>query len=595
MPLPILWQDAARRLLTDGALRGAHELAALLEESRPGNRAAQYDLSKGTGDLSLAEIEQGERLYVLQRPVDVADARGRYIRCPHCRHSHRTVSLRELSGRVDHPLRIFFVLWLLRTLAGGSARVGQHEYTVEEIARLVADADVRMVPVSSHYAQAVTAMASQLRLGYSDTAALHNILCGLCFCCGELRMEGEMPTLYPVDAFALLSRAPPCTSLRLPALRWDVRRLTGVSLLFLAVARLVHSPSAISSPVPELRCVFSLTPANADILDPVVMRSRSTVTALFALFSVLRCYTPGCSIRQSSDRSPVPGLSEEALGALVDNLAEVETVAGTLAALCRFELMSGGLDAEDVAAMLQARDRMPRGPPRNDLTRFLSTSVVPAAPELAVYPNRELDGDPRYSLVVSFPAGRGYRLGPRVEWAHASAVASAKATVTAADDAFPALRAVEQSDSADPSGRIDFRGLGFCSGSLNLDFAVPDDIPFADLRIDPGIFPMISKAPILTRKGSRTAWRVLFPPRRVLTEMVLSISRYMGGINRVVLQHILRFLNVCDLWSPVCVEDYVDWLFAMATRTAPGTHCHPIQYVTADLSYPAVYIPVFPE
>ena len=452
-----------------------------------------------------------------------------------------------------------------------------------------------MVPVNPHYVQSVTSLASQLRLGYTDTAILHNILRGLCFRCGELRMEGEIPTLFPVDAFALLSRAPPCTSLRLPVLRWDVHRLTGVSVLFLTVARLIHCPTTLPFPVPELRCVFSLTPANAEILEPIMLRNRPTAAALFALFSVLRCYTPGCSIRRTFDSSPIPGLSEGALNDLLDNLAELETVAGTLAALYRFELLSGGLGSEEVVAMLEARDRIPRGPLRNDLTRFLSTSVVPASPQCAVYPGREPSVDPRFSLVISFPAGRGYRRSPRVEWAHASAVVDAEATATAADDAVPALMAVGGLDAVDPSGRIDFQGLGFCSGAMNLDFAVPNDIPFADLRIDPGIFSMISKAPILTRAGRRTAWRIHLPPLRVLNDMVLSISRYMGGVNGVVLRHILGFLRVSDLWSPICVEDYVDWLFATATRTEPGLHCHPIQYVTADLSYPAIYIPIFSE
>ena len=132
----------------------------------------------------------------------------------------------------------------------------------------------------------------------------------------------------------------------------------------------------------------------------------------------------------------------------------------------------------------------------------------------------------------------------RVEWAHASAVVDAEATATAADDAVPALMAVGGLDAVDPSGRIDFQGLGFCSGAMNLDFAVPNDIPFADLRIDPGIFSMISKAPILTRAGRRTAWRIHLPPLRVLNDMVLSISRYMGGVNGVVLRHILGFLRV---------------------------------------------------
>ena len=580
MPPPTLWQDAARRLFADGALCGVQDLVSLGADSEPGHRAAQYDLSTGAGDLSPAELGQGERLYVVQRPVEVADADGRYYRCPHCRHSHRTLSLRELSGRVDHPLRIFFVRWLLRTL-----RLGQHECTLAEIARLVVDADIRMVPVSPHYAQAVTAMASQLRLGYADNAALHNILSGLCFRCGELRMDREIPTLFPVDAFALLSRAPPCTSLRLPAVRWDVSRLTGVSVLFLTVARLVHDPVTVPSPFPEPRCVFSLTPANAEILEPVMVRNRPTALALFALFSVLRCYTPGCSIRRSFDNSPVPGLSEGALHDLADSLAEVETVAGTLAALYRFELVSGGLGPEEVGEMLDTRDRVPRGPPRHDLTRFLSTSVVPAASDLAVYPGRDPSGDPRFSLVISFPAGRGYRRVPRVEWAHTSA----------ADDAVPALRAVEHSDSVNPSGKIDFRGLGFCSGAMNLDFAIPNDLPFADLRVDPGIFSMISRAPILTREGRRTAWRILLPPRKVLTGMVLTISRYMGGPHGVVLRRILGFLTVSDLWSPICVEDYVDWLFALATRSAPGAHCHPIQFVTADLSFPMTYVPVFPS
>ena len=221
--------------------------------------------------------------------------------------------------------------------------------------------------------------------------------------------------------------------------------------------------------------------------------------------------------------------------------------------------------------------------------------MVPAASDLAVYPSRAVSNDPRLSLVVSFPAGRGYRRVPRVEWAHASAVADAEATAAAADDAVPALRAVEQSETVNPSGKIDFQGLGFCSGSMNLDFAVPNDLPFADLRIDPGIFSMISKAPILTRGGRRTAWKIFSPPRKGLTEVILAISRYMGGPHGVVVRHILGFLNVSDLWSPICMEDYVDWLFALATRPAPGAHCHPIQFVTADLSFPMIYVPVFPE
>ena len=95
--------------------------------------------------------------------------------------------------------------------------------------------------------------------------------------------------------------------------------------------------------------------------------------------------------------------------------------------------------------------------------RFLSTSVVPAASDLAVYPSREPSGDPRLFLVVSFPAGRGYRRVPRVEWAHASAVADAEATAAAADDAVPALRAVEQSEAVNSSGKIEKRRLQRCA------------------------------------------------------------------------------------------------------------------------------------
>ncbi len=581
-----LWEEAARTILNGEITRDSVNLFVLARNSVPGRRAAQFEMSEGVSLLNPAELLHGERLFVLQRPSQPSPTEGRVYQCVHCAESHCTATFRVDSGRMDHPLRVFFIQWLLQTLSGSIDRGDPAHYTLSEIQAVAIFAKIRMVPVDVHYAQVVVTLASQLRLNYAETAVLHDILHSVCFKCGELRATAHiLPTVVQTDAFALMTRAPPCTSLWLRGVvRWTVRRLSGVSVLFLAIARMVHESVSATTAGRDPVCVVSLTPGTAELLEPLMRTNRSSLVALYALFSLLRCYTPGCGIRPNRDNSPIPGLSDVVLRELEGDLADVETVAGTLAALYRFRLLSDSVTPEAVRSLLSASGRANRAFPHYSLLEFLGADIYPAVSDHAVWPKQPADNGRRLSLVVSFPVGSDQHRPIECRWGHAlSPEASADETAITADNAVPALRAVPQGHG-DASGLVDFSGLGLWSGSMNLDFVTAPGESVHSLRIDPGIFSMISRAPLLTFGGSRTLWDVAGPPRRVIFETILSVARYMGAVNRMVITRILFCCNISDFWSRVCAEDYVDWIFALATNM-PDSHCHPIQFATADLGY----------
>ena len=590
-----VWQDAAHRLFEKGILRTAVDLDALARDSFPGDEQGQIALSTGLGSLTAAEVAHGIRLSVVQPAALPGEPHSSVWQCEHCRRTHGCISAPVApQGRVEHPIRIFVVRWLLKVVTAGTIPSGEFDYTLDEIVAAAAAALIMMTPVDPHFTQGVTVLASRLRLSYVQTAEVHSLLHYLCFACGELRLYRGVPTASPVDAFAIMSRGSPCSEL--PTGLWargenmGQRVFAGVSLVFLAISRLIHHSASVSARTSVPHCFFRLSPASTSILEPFLESSRASMHAVFALFSLLRCYTEGCTLVSTPDRSPVPGLSETVLTALEADLATVETIAGTLAALYRFGLLAEAPEPEMVVSML--RDARPlRGPPWTNFLAFLGTQVAPVCSELSVYPNREM-AVPRLSLTLSFGIGMAREIEPDLVWAHADPGRD-RVTRDTADNAAPALCAVSRG-AAMAAGVIEFGGLGFGSGSVNLDFAVPPDLPIHDLRIEPAIFSMITRAPLLTRGGTRTHWEIAGPPLAVLLQAIMAINRAVCGgevpgcVNSVVVKRILFYTCIADFWSPITAEDYTDWLFACATG-APETHCHPLQYLSVDIHYPDIH------
>ena len=272
-----VWQDAVHRLFEKGISRTAVDLAALARASFPGDEQGQIALSTGLGSLTAAEVAHGIRLSVVQPAAPPGAPPGEphapVWQCSHCRRTHGCVSAPFApQGRVEHPIRIFVVRWLLAVATAGTIPSGEADYTLGEIVAAAAAALITMTPVDPHFTQGVTVLASRLRLSYVQTAEVHSLLHYLCFACGELRLYRGVPTVGPVDAFAVMSRGSPCSEL--PTGLWargentGQRVFAGVSLVFLAIARLIHHSASAPARTSVPHCFFRLSPASTSLVHP---------------------------------------------------------------------------------------------------------------------------------------------------------------------------------------------------------------------------------------------------------------------------------------------------------------------------------------
>lgn len=559
------WDHWARRLLLGGPLRTVVTLSALVEDGAPDDYVRQRWLSTGTGTLDRDVRVTGSEMAVVQLPFEHTPDITNW-RCSQCVRTHGfTIDDGSREGRIDHPFRIFLVLWLFRRQRQFRRMVepSWDDYTLSEVAEAAGRAQIRIPPVSMHYTQLVVFMASLLRYDHSATHLLLGTVEHACFDCQESTMFFPAQrhwTHHIASVFSVLVRGAPCA-----VLRWcfpdnlNDRSFEGASFNFVALARLRHAMSQydIGEDWPRWSCSFSLRPMaglNFDAPDGGEAALRA-VRGAFAVLSLISCYSMGCAGNEDVD-SPVPGID---LGSVVGEQTlgdELVEVAGTLAALLRHEFFMARLSLEALVSAIRISPMSARRFPENPIS-FMSSTIASRCPEDMLA--RAAPVHAPLSVMVCLAAGTR----PDDESAcwidPLDAFTGGMTHGAAANSIVPALRA----DGGGGGGRIDLTGLPFYPDSVNLASLFD---PLRSLRweltIAPPIFSRLTRAPLFRRCGTRSAWAIDGYHRGVLRTLLASLGRVcadVGGCSlpRPVVVAVLYALNIRDVGGRMTQEHYV--------------------------------------
>ena len=570
------WDVWAQRLLQGGPLRTVVSLSALVEDGAPGLPTAQRLRSVGLGLLSEDMRVTGNEMAVVQLPATSAScvSAGRCSQCVRTHGFSIDDGIRE--GRIDHPFRVFLVLWLFRRRRQVLRMVepSSDDYTLAEVAEAAGRAKVWVPPVSVHCTQLVVFMASLLRYDHASTHLLLGAVEHACFDCSEGTLffpAHRHWTHHIPTVFSVLVRGAPC-----PVLQWcfpensDLRCFAGVSFNFVALARLRHATSQydIGEDWPRWSCSFSLrmmSGVNFDAPDGGEAALRS-VRGAFAVLSLLSCYSMGCAGSEDVD-SPVPGVDlAESVGGRTMG-AELVEVAGTLAALLRHEYFMGRMSLDALVSAIRVSPMSARRFPENPIA-FMSSTLSPIGPcdSLARV------GPVPTPLAVMVCVASGTRSDDEsASWIDPlDAFTGGLTHGTAANSIVPALRAdggdgggADGGRDGGNAGRIDLTGLPFYPDSVHLaSLFDPLRSLRSQLTIAPPVFSRLTLAPLMTRSGARSAWAIDGYHRRVLVALLASLGRVCvdaGGCSlpRPVAIAVLHALTVRDLGGRTTQEHYV--------------------------------------
>lgn len=572
-----MWDGYAGRLLLGGPLRSVVNLDALVEAGVPGRRSFQLNCSRGMGTLDVELQVTANEMAVAQLPpgkngddskTDVEQ------QCAQCAKTHGYSSYQPCSyeGRIDHPFRIFLVLWLIRRRRQFSRMVepSTDDYTLHEVLHAASRAKILIPPVSVHFTQLVVFMAALLRLGHMETHMLLSTLEHACFDCDldSLRFPQERHwTHHLPTVFSVLVRGAPC-----PSLRWcfsdslNFWCFEGASFLFVALARLRHAMSqyAIDEAWPRWSCSFELRP----LCGVGVKRQGGADTdcrvlrAAFGVVVLLSCYSMGC-LAYDTSRLPVPGIDIGRVSGGRTLQSEMIEVSGTLAALLRHEMFMHRLSLDGLLSAISTTPVFQGRFSENPIA-FLSSAIGPLDPDDAL--TRGSLAPAPLSVMITL-AAESRTDEELAQWVDPLDAFTGKLTHgTASNSIVPALRAGGHGGA----GVIDFTGLPFYPDSAGLFSDLNPMQPLGtQLRISPTVFSRLSLAPIMTLQNRRSAWALDAYHCKILQTLLLCLGQRCGAaglpsLPRLAIISIFRALNIRDLGGRMTQEHYVCGLLRAA-------------------------------